>query len=218
MNRTVEKWLGLCVVFSSLLSVHCYAQSDFDRLFTNKKSRNILDRQREAYVEITPTVQAGPATASTPFVSPEYQLNGIIIRSDGSTDVWLNNEKTLDKTTLGNSRRDRKLRMQNNMIDLTLPEGEKVTMKPGQIYSSSSGAIKEAYVDSQIDQQNKTMLDKIVDAVTSIVEDIAGAEETAESEDEQSPVEFDESQLGEQDFRIRLLEERLEKLEQGSGQ
>jgi hypothetical protein len=206
MLRTL-KLLGIAIVLSipAVLSAQAQGEPEFGRFFIDHKTRMELDHARDTW---QPSTQAETEDAQTiqELFLPEVKLNGLIIRSDGSGEVWVNNAPSFSDNAISKELKINTRHLRNNQVRISLPDGGTVNLKPGQIYSLESQRIREAYED---------YIPRVMTPMPEPVE-----EENTEPE---KPVEtakdegFDESVLAESESKIKLLEERIEKLEQETG-
>lgn len=102
------------------------------RLFSTPQERALLDARRDGTV-----VESQPPAAPVLPPSPPapLQLNGVVQRSNGQTTVWLNDAPLAE--------RDGKVQPDRS-VQLRLPSGKRVTLKPGQSYDETTGAITNA--------------------------------------------------------------------------
>ena len=110
--------------------------AEFGRLFTDAAQRARLDAiRRGARVE--------PAEGQSTVT--EVTVNGIMIRSDGESVVWVNGDSTLDgKQAEAVRALPRAADRESFKVPVKI-DGKYVRMKPGQKYSSDSGLIKDDY-------------------------------------------------------------------------
>ncbi|SFV05158.1 hypothetical protein [Pseudoduganella namucuonensis] len=123
---------------ASLLAQPCLAQNQaapLGRLFNTPQDRALLDARRlqgGAPVEPAPPPVAAPAEQPPP-PPPPMQLNGVLLRSNGKSTVWVNQSPLPEGS--GTVAKDRS-------VTLRLPSGQRVTLKPGQSYDESTGVIQ----------------------------------------------------------------------------
>ena len=125
----------LCVV-----TMASYAQGDpeLGRFFTSKGLRAELNRSRDDYSVPHPGPIGNTETVDE-YISPEVRLDGVVIRGDGSADIWLNR---------GNVSQQQQVKLRSNKsgsISVKLPGGKRIRLKPGQYYSPENQAVKEVY-------------------------------------------------------------------------
>ena len=201
MNRLMI--LSVLQLVTILTPVSAQNSVGFDRLFTNSATRNQLDQSREQYTAI------GPVTDEEDYqetMFPKIELKGLIVRNNGSSDIWLNGSSTLGKDNLSREIQSVAKRINREQVQVTLPDGNTVKLKPGQIYTPDSQKILDVYQTAFPVEQEPA----------SIEANIAEQQEqdSEKSIEEKKGEEFDESVLAETDTRIKLLEERLQKLEE----
>lgn len=167
--------------------------SQFDRLFSSAHTRAGLNEARMKF-RIDESI---PAEDETAIQQRNIKLNGVLIRSDGSSQIWINDKAQADGA--GPVEAARLKKANTAQVSVTMRDGTQVLLKPGEIYSLETGAIREAYEQRQ----------------PVIPPDLAVRAEESEqdAENEAASFEFEESKLAEQDSRIHLLESRLEQLE-----
>jgi hypothetical protein len=180
---------------------------EFDRFFTDKKTRMQLDQAREQYKFISPRGNAS-AEDSQELVLPEVKVDGIIIRGDGSTEVWVNSA-TPGGNGLGDNVERSARRTKDGRVRLTLPSGKTVDLKPGQVYSMETEHIREAYEGVQ---ETAPAGNKIEEKSSS--PEVSEKDQPGDSRESA----FNESTLAKDpDAKIKLLEERIQRLESSSG-
>lgn len=177
--------------------------TDFDRFFTTAAVRTQLNQAREQYTAIGPVNDEDEDTDQQTLF-PEVKVKGMIVRSDGSSEIWLNGASTVGNDNISREIRTLTERVGGERVRVTLPDGKAVTLKPGQLYSPDDQRVLEIYQTST-PVQPEPVKDETAEAVEP-VEDVDNGADKVE--------EFDESILAETHTRIKLLEERLEKLEQ----
>lgn len=192
MNRIPHICLLLLAIAVSRASA---ADDEFDVLFTNAKTRASLDEARHNFsVDVVPQASGKDDQQN---VQRSVTLNGIVIKKGGGSQVWINNQTSLSPAMPVEAFRIKAV-ADAPKVDLTLSGGDKVELKPGEIYSLETGNVHEIY-----EQRAQTG-----------PADLAIRERPEEQENKaEDGFEFDESKLAEQDSRIQLLEERLEQLE-----
>lgn len=105
------------------------------RLFFTPEQRQRLDAgkklQEEAAIAAPP--RQGPATVT---------LNGVVVRSDGQSTVWVNGKPTTDKTS-----RDITAVPTNDpaAAKITVPGSATTKLRVGQRLDTNSGSIRENY-------------------------------------------------------------------------
>ncbi|MBN1378702.1 MAG: hypothetical protein JXA04_05660 [Gammaproteobacteria bacterium] len=195
-----------------LLVTTCFLQpviaqdaAEFDRLFTSRLERKQLNQARDQYTSITQT--HGDDNISDQGMFPEVQVKGLVVRKDGSSEIWINNTSTVGKDRLSQDLKSNTRRIDSQRVRVTLSDGEHITLKPGQVYTPDNQSILEGY-QAALPAKPEPAPEEEIEEKES---------ETKEASLEQDK-EFDESVLAETDSKIKLLEERLEKLESRSNQ
>lgn len=176
---------------------------EFDRFFTDKKTRMQLDQAREQYRYISPRGNTS-AEESQELVLPEVKVDGMIIRGDGSTEVWVNSTAS-GRDGLGDNVERSAKRTKDGHVRLTLPSGKTVNLKPGQIYSMETERVREVYEEAQ----DKSSADDKVESEPESRK-VSGNDQPGDKKE----AAFNEATLAkDQDAKIKLLEERVQKLE-----
>lgn len=206
MQAAAVLWLSGLAAGAPAQSEQSGSDPGFGRFFTTPGTRAELNNARDNYTGDTPSRPA-PSTARPAREAPQsVKLNGVILRSDGSGQVWINGSSSADSrgvveaVSLDRSRRNRPV------AAVTMPGGNSINLRPGEEFSLKTGKVRDSF------QQEGVRPEKPASGDDKAAED--DAEKTAESEDME---EFDEAELADRDFRIRLLEKRLEKLESSLG-
>jgi len=115
---------------------YCLAD-ELERLFTTAEQRTRLNSTR---IQKPPTKPGEPPT--TDFPSREVTLNGLVIRSQGPTTVWIDGQEELyqqDYTV--------KLEQQSGIqVPVELKRSQKtILLKPGQSVNTLNGKITQNY-------------------------------------------------------------------------
>lgn len=198
---------------ASLLPAPACAEDEvrFGRLFTEPGTRRQLDESRQQ----SSSAQSLPAVEEDleEIAITTLKVDGVLMRRDGSTEVWVNGVRGDSQLTVQRAGRDR--------FRVSLPGGGEVILKPGQVYSFESRRVLEGY---EADKETTPEPEQAPEAVAAqqpaqasvIVKTgpVKTAEAKAPNPPADPPEQFDETELVDQDFRIKLLEERMEKLEQ----
>jgi hypothetical protein len=185
-----------------------------ERLFTDRKTRAELDQARNQYSAERLEILANQQELEE-NVPAEVRMDGVVIRSNGSTEAWINGSSTLKGT--GQELLNRPRSAGGNRFRVTLPGGEEVVLKPGQVYSLERQRVLEGYEAGK--EFEPELIEEAVDTGTAENPQTAAPASAAAGEKPPAAAatagaEFDESQLATPDSRIKLLEERLQKLEQ----
>lgn len=200
--------ISLLAIFltCSLIAGPVVSETGFDRFFTDRRTRMQLDQAREQHSFISPRGNT-PINNTEELVLPDVKFDGMIIRDDGSADIWINSTGSSQEEGLGDRVERSATRAKDGSVRVTLPTGKTVTLKPGQVYSMESERVREVYEgDRPAPPPGREDSN----------EEPAAPETANNSQSENEPeVAFDESALAEdQDTKIKLLEERVQKLEQ----
>ena len=111
-------------------------QEDLGRLFTDSAQREKLEAVRyDAYVKEAES--DNPTTALT--------VNGVVLRDDGKSVVWVNGRSTLEGQPGFGVIVDANAANHNNYSVPIEVDGQRLRMKPGQTWSDGSGTVKDNY-------------------------------------------------------------------------
>jgi hypothetical protein len=104
------------------------------RLFSTPQQRAQLDAQRDGNAV---EGQAGADAAAAPAPAPPapLQLNGVVQRKGGRATVWLNDAQLAEPASQV---------LPDRSVLLHLPSGKRITLKAGQSYDETTGAITNA--------------------------------------------------------------------------
>jgi hypothetical protein len=179
----------------------------FGRLFMEPNTRRQLDESRKQNSSAQPLPAESEIEEDAPLTA--LKVDGVLMRGDGSTEVWVNGVRGDSRLTVR--------RAGGNRFRVSVPGAGEVTMKPGQVYSFESRRVLEGYeaareaAAAEPDHQTATP-QKPAQAPLVVKSEPATAPEikTPNTETDRA-AEFDEAELAGQDFRIRLQEERMEK-------
>lgn len=197
---------------ASLPFAAAYAEDEvrFGRLFTEPGTRKQLDESRKQSYSAQPLPEAEDVEEAA---ITTLKVDGVLMRRDGSTEVWVNGVRGDSQLTVQRAGRDR--------FRVSVPGGGEVILKPGQIYSFESRRVLEGYeADKELASEPEAGPEAAAPqqpAQASVIvkaEPMKAPEAGAATPPADPAAEFDEAELVEQDFRIKLLEERMEKLEQ----
>lgn len=202
---------------ASLPFAPAYAEDEvrFGRLFTEPGTREQLDESRKQSSSAQPLPEAEDVEDAA---ITTLKVDGVLMRRDGSTEVWVNGVRDDSQLKVQRAGRDR--------FRVSVPGGGEVILKPGQIYSFESRRVLEGYeADKELASEPATASQAAATqqpAQSSVIVKTAPPMKAPEAKAATPPAthradpaaEFDETELVEQDFRIKLLEERMEKLEQ----
>ncbi|UOD28840.1 hypothetical protein INH39_25870 [Massilia violaceinigra] len=124
--------IGACILLGAAMSAQTQAQAQIGRLFTTPAERQQLDIARGlvAPPPAPPVVQAAPAPQP-------MTVNGFVRRSSGKSTVWVNNEAQ------DGARNRFSGPAQAPRVSVTLPSGQRVSVKPGQSVDANAGTVTE---------------------------------------------------------------------------
>jgi hypothetical protein len=133
------------IVFAAAVAAHAAAEPPpIGRLFTTPSERVGLDRLRDAGGRAPEPAQApGPAVtevqaAPAPPPPPEpISVTGIVRRSDGTSVVWINGVPQTDQAVSRSAGG-------TPAATVTLPSGQRATLKAGQAVDVNTGAVGDA--------------------------------------------------------------------------
>ena len=139
MKNHMANYRMILLCLACLFPAAALADDDearFGRLFTESKTRQQLDVSRkqnslQQLPVIEEEVEEDPAVTA-------LKLDGMIMRRDGSTEVWVNGVSTQD------SQRQGIMNSGGNNLRVAVPGGE-VILKPGQVYSFESRRVLEGF-------------------------------------------------------------------------
>lgn len=129
-----------------LISVYCvlpvnvvaayYDESALGRLFTTPQQRHKIDAFRKGKSVGITHEQSSPT---------DVNVQGMVIRSDGKSTVWVNGKSTLESSRVGGV--DVKLNSLNHKTDsvTVVINNKAVRLKPGQVWSEDSGKVTDSY-------------------------------------------------------------------------
>lgn len=143
MKRHVQSCLRGCIglLFVSLpyvVAAPADSAADFGRLFTSPAERAEIDRMRASFrPEAAVSADAGESLSPV-GIAPQasMRLNGIMRRSDGHDELWLNGGRA---ATGGDPDAQNRVRVRVPGTD------RMVWMKPGQVLDTSTGVVRESY-------------------------------------------------------------------------
>ena len=123
------------------MPVYSADEPSLDRFFTSPRLRAELNRARDDYSGAQPGSPVSGEASLDEYISPDVRLDGVVIRGDGSADIWINR---------GSVSQQRQVQLRSNQggresISVRLPGGKRIRLKPGQYYSPEHQAVKEAY-------------------------------------------------------------------------
>lgn len=182
-------------------------QSPIGRLFTRTFERQQLNADRRFYKE-GKLIQQSAIESAKNVIAPEFKYNGVVIRKNGSREIWVNGqpvrhnthtERFTDQAYHFEASRTLNARM-------TLPDGQKIHLRPGQVYQVERQSIVEAYLALEKNGQDTVPTDDPRQGADT-------AQTQTPAEEKSPPIEFDEGILAKEISKIQLLEERILELE-----
>lgn len=125
------------------------AAAEGPRLFTTPQERERLDALRaEATAEELarkPERKSEPEPAAVPEPPPRVHLRGFVRRSGGPEAVWVNEGSTLSGSHFGEGISAG--RIEGSIVVVTLPDGRRVRLKPGQTWDPERGKVVDVAGD-----------------------------------------------------------------------
>ncbi|HEX8610512.1 MAG TPA: hypothetical protein VF800_04425 [Telluria sp.] len=122
--------MKLIITACMLLGAAATAQAQIGRLFTTPAERQQLDIARGLVAPPPP-----PPVLEAPPAPQPLTVNGFVRRSSGKSTVWVNNEAQ------DGARNRFSGQAQAPRVTLTLPSGQKITVKPGQSVDANTGTV-----------------------------------------------------------------------------
>lgn len=158
------------------------------RLFSTPEERRAAEEARRAPLPEPPAAEdAGSAAGQAEW----WRFDGLLRRPDGRIELWLNGRRW-DPAQVG-----LEVQPDGDAVWLRFPGGRRVRLAPGQRLRLQDGAVLDAF-----------------EAATASAPAAVAERPPEPAPEPAAPAEpFDESELVEQVGRIRLLEERLERIE-----
>lgn len=136
MKRCLSLLLAAC-------TLHAYAEPPrIGRLFTTPAERERLDALRQSGGQSPVAAQPAPVEEVQPPAPPPpppepMVVTGIVTRSDGKSVVWINDTPQPDQTVTRSAGR-------TPAAVVTLPSGQRATIKAGQALDVTTGAVGDA--------------------------------------------------------------------------
>jgi hypothetical protein len=136
MRKLFILLIGLCGVVPAASAAAYFDESALGRLFTTPQQRHQIDAFRKGKSTGAMHDQTSPA---------DVKIQGMVIRSDGKSTVWVNGKNTLESSKVGGV--DVKLKSLNHKTDrVTVVINKKaVRLKPGQVWSEDNGKVTDSY-------------------------------------------------------------------------
>jgi hypothetical protein len=125
---------------------------DDERLFTTAEQREYLNALRagspaperpqdDRRQEVIPPEVEKKARKKQPSVT----LHGFVRRSDGRSAVWANHQSTLKDERLAEDIRIDSGRIEGTAVLVTLPDGRKIRLEPGQVWDADRNRVVDVY-------------------------------------------------------------------------
>lgn len=147
--------IALAAFLVGMPTVHSAETSgrfDDERLFTTAEQREYLNALRAG----SPAPTRPDDGRQEPVVPPKAEqeaekklpsvtLQGFIRRSDGRSAVWANNQNTLKDERLAEDIRIDSGRIVGTTVVVTLPDGRKVRLEPGQVWDPDRDRVVDVY-------------------------------------------------------------------------
>ncbi len=124
---------------------------EFDRFFTNLTERKQLSWSRDQHLASLEK-SSTKKSKSKQVDSEVIHLKGLLVRGDGSVEIWLNKDGPLEKSSSGTKWRSNASFVSNESVRLSLSSNEYVFLKPGQIYNIKDRKIREGFGTSAKDR------------------------------------------------------------------
>lgn len=129
---------------------------DDQRLFTTPAERARLDELRaarqaepaggsDAPASGTAGDQGAPTARPEPPPPAPVRLRGFVRRSDGPGAVWVNDASSVDDARLPDDLEVHSGRLDGATVVVTLPDGRRIRLKPGQTWDPESGRVVDSY-------------------------------------------------------------------------
>jgi hypothetical protein len=142
MSRLIKSLIALLVVTVMMISPSGWAKDGLFRLFTTPQERAALNAERSKPPPTPPKTDKG--TSISPKLPNTITLNGLIIRSQGPTTVWINGKNEIYQPGFKVEIDQREgIRVP---ISLQLSQSQRiVSLKPGQTINTLDGKVKESF-------------------------------------------------------------------------
>ena len=126
----------ISLVLAPVPSVSQEQLSDLGRLFTDPAQRERLEAVRHGAYVVEKETKDEVTTVT---------VNGVMMRGDGETVIWVNGKSTLEKDPLKGVKVLAGSANRENFKVPVMVDGKFLTIKPGQVWSDGSGDIKDNY-------------------------------------------------------------------------
>lgn len=140
MNTFIQLTILLVLLFGFYQQI--WAEG-LQRLFTTAQERATLNTERDKPPPKPPkpSTRAKKEPPGLPKAPHYITFNGVVIRSEGPSTVWVN-----DRNELFQQGFQVELEQQNDAsISIVLPRGQRILLKPGQTTNTLDGSIKESF-------------------------------------------------------------------------
>jgi hypothetical protein len=143
MNKFKKSLIALLVIaLMIMISPSSRAKDGLLRLFTTPQERAALNAERSKPPPTPP--KTGESVSASPKPPTTITLNGLIVRNQGPTTVWINGKNEIYQPGFKveiNQRKGIKV-----PINLQLSQSQRiVSLKPGQTINTLDGKIKESF-------------------------------------------------------------------------
>jgi len=120
---------GLCIVLYGSSVQADYDVSRLKKLFTDKTQRAQIDAAR-----------SGVASGAEARQTRKIKVSGYVTRSDGKSVVWVNNQNTLQSSSLGDLKVQQSSIGKNKKVTISV-DGKTARLKPGETWYKETGRI-----------------------------------------------------------------------------
>lgn len=136
MRKAIILLFSLCCIFPINSFAAYFNASELGRLLTTPEQRHRIDALRKG---------KSPAGSDEKSSPSDIKMQGVVIRSDGKSTVWVNGKNTLKSNRVDGVHV--RLNSLNNKTDTVtvVINNRPVRMKPGQVWSESSGKVTDGY-------------------------------------------------------------------------
>ena len=125
-------FVGLLFVLFSGVSSAQYDADELNKLFTDKSQRARIDAAR-----------SGNSSGGELRQTREVKVSGYVMRSDGKSVVWVNNQNTLESSKLGDVRVHQSNIGKDKKVTLSV-EGKSKRLKAGETWHKETGKIVDS--------------------------------------------------------------------------
>lgn len=170
-------WFATFLVVWATSAVTTVAAQNAPRLFTTPELRAELERRRLGFVaperpsaQTETEILQGLAGDESKPEEIIYSLEGVMLRDNGASIVWLNGQALGESDLpdnielLGSDTKGR--------LKIMSPENEEFQIFPGQVLNLSSGTLYESYQWQEILSQRLSLEIEAVESAAELVESI----------------------------------------------